>query len=180
MAFQRSTTRLDADGLYAKAVAALARRSRSAAEVRKLLLPRAATPEALDDALSRLRDHGYLDDRRFAESYARFQLDTQKHGRQRVTRDLRARGVSDALLTPAVRTAYAGQDDERLIRAFIAKKRLKRPENIRQAATLYRRLLVAGFSAPAVQQGLRKWKVDAAWVELLAEAEILPETEGEA
>ncbi|MHB8733981.1 MAG: regulatory protein RecX [Terriglobales bacterium] len=172
MAFQRSTVRLDADGLYAKGVAALARRSRSAAEIRKLLLPRAVGDADLEDALARLRDHGYLDDRRFAESYARFQLDTEKHGRQRVTRDLRARGVSDAVVAPAVRTAYAGHDDERLIRAFIAKKRLKRPENIRLAASLYRRLILAGFSPSAVQQSLRRWKVDPEWVELLADAEM--------
>jgi regulatory protein len=161
---------LDAEGLYALAVRALARRGHSEAELRRKLAARAAAAGAIEAAMARLRDHGYLDDARLAESYARFQKEVRHHGRLRVTRELRARGVAAATAEAAVRRQFpaagaAGEDA--LVRAYVRSKRLQRPEDARAAARLYRKLLTAGFSPAACGRCLRAWRVDAAMIEAL-------------
>lgn len=162
--------RLDADALYARAVIALGRRGHTEVELRRKLAPRAASPDALEAALARLRDHGYLDDARLAESYTQFQKDVRHHGRLRVVRELRARGVTAAAAEAAVRRQFpaagaAGEDT--LVRAYLRSKRLERPEDARDAARLYRKLMTAGFSPAACGRCLRAWRLDPEMIDAL-------------
>ncbi|MGN6592664.1 MAG: hypothetical protein ACTHJX_07190 [Terriglobales bacterium] len=169
---------LDADGLYARAVQMLARRSRTEAELRRSLRPRAATPAALSAALERLREHHYLDDARVAAGFALYARDVARHGRGRVLRDLRARGVAAAVAEAAVSRGFSGSSEDALLRAHLRAKRVRRPEEARQAAALYRRLLRAGFSPAACLRALRAWKLDAEWLEMLETMEEESETAG--
>ncbi len=161
---------LDAEGLYAAAVRALAQRGHTEAELRRKLAGRAAAAGALEAALARLRDHGYLDDAGVAESYTRFQKEVRHHGRMRVLRELRARGVAAATAEAAVRRQFpaagaAGEDA--LVRAFLRSKRLAAPPDERAAARLYRKLLTAGFSPAACGRCLRAWRLNPEFVEML-------------
>ncbi|HUX67951.1 MAG TPA: RecX family transcriptional regulator [Terriglobales bacterium] len=165
----RAPAPLDADGLYEKAVRSLAQRGRSESELRRRLGPRAASAGALEAALARLRDHGYLDDARLAQSAAAHQKEGLRHGRARALRELQGRGLANELAQAAVAAAYAGENEDALLRAYVKKKRLRRPEELRQAASLYRKLRLAGFSAAACQRCLRAWRVEAEWVEGLEE-----------
>lgn len=166
---------LDEDGLYQKAVAALARRSRSEVEVRRLLQRRALPGEdgaaMITAVLGRLRDHGYLDDRRFAGHYALWQKEGEAHGKARVRRELRARGVDTEIAEAAIDEQFGDSDEESLIRNFLHRKRLKLPENPRQTANLFRKLLMAGFSPGPVLHCLRTWKVNPEWVEELSQVD---------
>jgi regulatory protein len=170
--------RLDADGLYARAVQLLARRSRVEAELRRTLRPRAATAAALDAAIARLHEHHYLDDARVAEGFALYSREVARHGRGRVLRDLRARGVAAPVAEAAVTHGFAGSNEDTLLRAHLRAKRVRRPEDVRQAAGLYRRLLRAGFSPPACLRALRAWKLQPEWLEMLEAMEEEPESGG--
>lgn len=172
---RRTPAQLDAEALYQKAVALLAARARTEAELRRALRSRAADPEDLEAAIVRLRGHGYLDDARLAAGFTLFQKDVVRHGRQRALRDLRARGVSAALAETAVRQGYAGSNEDALLRAHLRAKRLSPPADLRQAARLCRQLLRAGFSPAACQRALRAWKLDPEWIDTLA----VPEEEVE-
>ncbi|MGH9487215.1 MAG: regulatory protein RecX [Terriglobales bacterium] len=167
----RPPQKLDGDDLYRKAVSLLARSGRSEAELRRALARRATAPAELDAALARLRDHGYLDDARLAASFTLFQKDVARHGRLRTLRDLRARGVSTAIAEAAVRHTYAGSSEDALLRAHLHAKRLRPPQDLRQAASLCRKLLRAGFSSAACQRALRAWKLDPDWIDALAAPE---------
>ena len=174
----RPPEKLDAEGLYQKAVRALARAGRTELEIRRLLRTRArAGAEGAGDiqsVIARLRDHGYLDDQRLAQAVANYQKEVVRHGRGRVLRDLKARGVAPELATAAVERNYPnweGTNEDALLRALVRKKRWKRPEDLRQAASLYRKLLLAGFSSAACQRCLRAWRVDAEWLEKLEQAQ---------
>lgn len=172
MALRGPASRVDPDALYERAVAALARRSRSGAELERWLLARATTPAAARAVLARLREHGYLDDRRFAESFAAYAKETEGFGAARVRRELRRRGVPAPLAETAVAGAFAGTREDQLLADFLRRKRLSRPETQRQAAALYRRLWQAGFSAGTIQAALRQWRVRAEWLDDLAAMEM--------
>src|SRR5437588_7678674 len=90
----RKKPRLSAEALWEYAVKALAMRAHSTGELRRKLTQKAERTADIEDTISRLRDYGYLNDRRFAESYAGSRLENQGLGRSRVLRDLRQRNVS--------------------------------------------------------------------------------------
>lgn len=162
---QREPVKLDADGLYARAVRLLASRARAAAELQRLLAPRAAGPEALHAAMARLRDHGYLDDRRFAEAFARYRREAEAWGPARCRRELARRGVPDALIAAAIAAAYGESDEAALLAAYIRRKRLRRPDTPAQAASLFRRLWQAGYATSTIYAALRAWRLDPEWLD---------------
>ena len=161
----RSSTRqkpLDEAGLYEYAVRALGRRGRSVAEIKRLLRPRAAgdKPEAAIDAVvARLKQQNYLNDASYAASYTHYRRDNQKLGRMRVVSDLKARGVHGDLIREAVAEAYYDTDEEQQARAFLARKRIRRPASDRDSARIFRMLLRAGFGKRSIIRVLNAWDV---------------------
>src|SRR6266513_960925 len=83
--------------LYDYAIAALARRMRTVAELKRLMRTRAAHQpdcDALVEAVvARLKQQRYLNDTDYASTYSALRRDTEKFGRMRVTQELKARGV---------------------------------------------------------------------------------------
>src|SRR5260221_3652578 len=102
----RTKPRLSAEALWDFAVKTLATRAYSTGELRRKLIQKAERAPDVDEVISRLRDYGYLNDRRFAESYAGFRLENQGLGKSRVLRDLRQRNVSSGLAEGAVSRGY--------------------------------------------------------------------------
>ena len=85
----RKNRLLDAEALLQYAVRALAGRALSAGELRAKLESRAVRAEDVRPTLARLKEFGYLDDRRFAESFSSARLETDGVGKQKVLRDPR-------------------------------------------------------------------------------------------
>src|ERR1700685_3050785 len=109
---------LNEAGLYDYAVKTLARRMRSEAELRRLMKPRVA-PEPQGEAaiaavVARLKEHGYLNDAAFAETYARLRQQNEKLGERRVKQDLKQKGVHDALIAETLDARYGQTDEEGL------------------------------------------------------------------
>jgi regulatory protein len=69
----------------------------SEAGLRRRLAARGFTPEAVDSAISRLTEFGYLNDERLSASISQRKL-RQGFGRYRVAADLRARGIGDEVI----------------------------------------------------------------------------------
>ena len=65
-------------------------------EMRQKLRRRAARAEDVEATLGRLKEHGYLDDDRFASGYAAARLENGGLGARRVLRDLAGRRVAPA------------------------------------------------------------------------------------
>jgi regulatory protein len=91
-------------------------------ELREKLKRRAVEPADVDDVLARLKESGYLNDHRFAESYASWRRDDGGFGKTRVMRDLMARRVAPAVAKQAAETAYKGTDEVAMIEKFLARK----------------------------------------------------------
>ncbi len=165
---------LDAQGLMDYALQALSSRSLTTGELRTRLQKRAAQPEEVAPVLGRLRDAGYLNDRRFAESFTRLRVEDQGFGKFRVLRDLRGRRVAPELAEQTVAAAYRDLDETQLIDRYLRRKlRLSEAgpaiSDPRRLASLYRQLLRAGFTAGKILEALRRLPAPAEWVEELEE-----------
>src|SRR5215475_5461906 len=98
--------KLDEAGLWEYAVRTLASRAHSAGQLRVKLPHKAQKPGDVDVVLARLKEYRYLDDRKFAESFAVSRLENQKLGKNRVLRDLRERRVAPAVAERTVAKVY--------------------------------------------------------------------------
>src|ERR1700722_11789597 len=135
------------------AIGVLARKMRTVRDLKRLMRNRAEEGDAgertMDAVCARLKELGYLSDKRFAADYARLRKENEKFGQRRVQQDLAAKGVASELVGKAVGEAYAGVDEAALAREYIARKRMKRPEGEnakKESARAMGRLLRAGFS----------------------------------
>ena len=154
---------LNEAGLYDYAVKALGRAMRSETELRRLMKTRVEPGEpgeaAIAAALVRLREHGYLDDAAFAETYARLRQQNEKLGVRRVRQDLQQKGVLTELIAETLEARYDQTDEEALAREHLDRKRLRKPENEKETARVMRRLVAAGFSTGVIYKILRQWDV---------------------
>jgi len=154
--------RLEAGQLWNYALKILGGRAHSTGELREKLHRRAAKAEDVEPMLGRLKDYGYLDDRRYAESYATARLNNDKLGSARVVRDLRQRRVAPALAEKSVSQAYRDVKEEELIEDWVRRKyRLAAKESLFQedkdVAGAYRRLLRAGFRGGDILRVLKRF-----------------------
>jgi len=149
--------------LYDYAVKALGRRMRTESELRRLLVSRAEpgpSGEAqIKSVLTRLKEHGYLNDASFAETYARLRQENEKFGARRVRQDLRQKGVRSDLIDRTLEARYAKSNEEALARQHLERKRLAKPANEKETARIVRRLVAAGFSTAVIYRILRQWDV---------------------
>ena len=74
--------------------------------------------------------------------------------------DLKAKGVHSEIIQQAVSAAYNDVNEEQLARQFLERKRLKKPQNERESARIFRRLVRAGFSAGTIFKVLKRWDVE--------------------
>ncbi len=159
---ERRPRLLDADALWAYALKALGGRAHSTGELREKLRRRAERVGDVDDVLARLKQDGYLDDHRFAESFASARLANDRFGRTRVIQDLRERRVAPALAEKTVREVYQDVDEQNLIEDWIRRKYRMAPreglfETEKDMAQAYRRLLRAGFRTGEILRTLKKF-----------------------
>ena len=154
---------LNEAGLYDYGVKSLGRAMRTEAELRRLMQRRAEPGErgeaVIGAAILRLREHGYLNDAAFAETYARLRQENEKLGVRRVRQDLQQKGVAGELITETLDARYGQTNEEALARAHLERKRLRKPENEKETARIMRRLVAAGFSTGVIYKILRQWDV---------------------
>src|SRR5262245_45577212 len=106
--------RLDQEALWAYALKSLGGRAHSVGELREKLRRRAERSADVEDVLARLKEHGYLDDKRFAEGFANARLSNRGLGSTRVIQDLRQRRVAPALAERTVEQVYKDVDETAL------------------------------------------------------------------
>jgi regulatory protein len=164
MAFARRKVTWDQAALYEYAVAALARRMRSVAELKRLLRGRLAGQsgsEALvEGVIGKLKDQHYLNDSQYAAAYISYRRENEKFGRLRVITELKSRGIHGDIITNSVKEAYAGVNEEKLARQYLARKRIDKPADGKAAAKTFRALARAGFATPTIIAVLKKWHVE--------------------
>ncbi len=144
--------------VFQRAVKLLAGRSRSIAELRERLLEgRFANETVVDEVIARLREYGYLDDERFAFSFASLKVKQRPIGRRRLQQDLSQKKVSKAVADEALDLVYGETPEAELIDRAIEKRvRLRgRPKTRLEARSLFNYLLRQGFPFELVSEKVR-------------------------
>jgi len=141
---------------YQRALRRLARRDHSVADLRRALVDRGHPEEEVEATLERLRRERYLDDRGFAERFARSRLAHAAIGRSRIRQGLRQRGVeredSEAGIAAALTEVDEGKVLERLARRYWRHHVRVEPE--RRLPRLWAFLLRRGFAPGLVRERL--------------------------
>jgi regulatory protein len=153
---------LDADGLWGYALRLLTGQAHSSGELREKLKRRAEHPGDVDIAISRLKDLGYLNDQRYAESFAASRLAGEKFGKTRVIRDLRQRRVAPSLAEHTVQKVYRDVDEQALIEDWIRRKYRTAPReglfaDQKDLGSAYRKLVRAGFRTAEIIKALKRF-----------------------
>jgi regulatory protein len=144
--------------VFQRAAKLLAAKQRSIEELReKLSTTRGATKEVVDEAIQRLREYGYLDDAKFAQSYASLRLRERPIGRRRLERDLWLKKVDKKIAGDALDEVFESTPEDDLIERAIAKRiRLRgKPKTREEAKKLFDHLLRQGFEFELVSEKVR-------------------------
>ncbi len=162
---ERKPARLDAAALWEYALKTLAGRAHSSGELREKLRRKAERAADVDAAIARLKENGYLNDRKFAESFAAARLENEGLGRTRVLADLSRRRVAPAVARQTVGRVYEDVDEQALAEDFVRRKfRMAPRENLFQGekdlASAYRKLLRAGFRPATIVAVLKRFARD--------------------
>ncbi len=158
----------------AYAARTLGGRAQTSSELREKLRRRAATKTDVDQVISRLKDAGFLNDKKFAEAFANWRRDNAGFGKTRVMRDLMARRVAPALARQASDTAYQESDEIAMIEKFLERKYRGKnlPEMLgeeKHLASAYRKLRGAGFSVGNSIRVLKRYAAEADRLEEMEE-----------
>jgi regulatory protein len=152
---------LEYAGLLEFAVRSLASRMKSERDLRQRLKERAEPGEdgkqAMDAVIVKLKELGYLSDERFAADFTRLRKDNDKFGQRRVQQGLMQKGIAAPLVKEALGNAYEDVDEVALAKAYVERKRMKKPVGEKEVAKAMRRLMAAGFSSKAIWKVLRAW-----------------------
>lgn len=166
MAFRRSNPNktYDEPALYEYAVRALGRRMRTVAELKRLMRTKVGKQDngmaLIERVVERLKEQRYLNDTQYATSYSGFRKDNEKFGRRRVEQDLKVKGVHADVIEKVIGETYEGVDEETLARQYLHRKRLKKPNDQKESARIFRALVRGGFSTRAIIGVLKKWDVE--------------------
>ena len=148
---------------FERAIKLLAAKPRSVAELRERLQQgKNADEEVVETVIARLREYGYLNDERFAFSYASYKVKQKPVGRRRLERDLKFKKVDSSVANEALDMVYCETPEEQLIDEAIA-KRLRtrgRPKNRMEAKSLFDHLLRQGFDFELVSEKIRSLTTD--------------------
>jgi len=149
--------------IFERAVKLLAAKPRSVAELReRLLRGKTTNEEVVETVISRLREYGYLDDERFAFSYASYKVKQKPVGRRRLQTDLKLKKVDSGVANEALELVYATTPEEQLIDQAIEKRlRIRgKPKNRAETKCLFEHLLRHGFEFELVSDKIRSLASD--------------------
>jgi len=146
---------------YVDGLKMLARRELSEQQVRQRLARKGHSPDAIDDAVTRLRRERALDDTRVAEAIARTETSIRRRGRIRVQLQIQKAGIDKSTAKRAIDEVFESIDDGALLEAALNKRLRGRGtiEDDKEFQRLYRYLAGQGFESEKIVQALkaRRW-----------------------
>ena len=141
---------------YLEGLKMLARRELSEMQVRQRLARKGHEPQAIDEAVERLRAERALDDVRVAEAIARTETSIRRRGKARVRMQIERAGIAKETAKRAVDEVFGAIDDGALLQSSLTKRLRGRDtiEDDREFQRIYRYLIAQGFESDQVMQAL--------------------------
>ena len=158
----KKPTPLDENALFEYASRSLGGRAHSISELKLKLRRRAAEPRDIDAVLSRLKQSGFLNDKKYADSFAASRKEGRGFGSERVLRELQGKQVPRIVAEQAVKDAFESADEleladqllQRKFRGKVLPEFLAQPKNLQAA---FRRLRYAGYSSAITIRVLKRY-----------------------
>lgn len=122
---------------YIRAVDLISRRLRSEKELRDYAWRKQWTPDNTDRVVERLRERGYLNDEKFAESFVRSRANTRNFSAKRMQVELQRKGIKPEIIA-RVMTASDDYDESTALNTLIMKKHGKYDDERKLIAYLAR------------------------------------------
>ncbi len=139
-----------------RALAMLARREHTRAEMTRKLSPHAESPEQIEHLLNALAARGWLSETRFAESRANTL--SRKFGSRKIEYDLKSRGVSAEVVEQTLQSTRSQELEN--CRTAWQRKFEALPQDATERGRQMRFLAGRGFSADAVRSVLKAGDAD--------------------
>jgi regulatory protein len=138
-----------------RAVKLLTAKPRSIEELRERLLEKAWTnAEIVDRVIEKLKEYGYLDDRKYASDLALSKLRQKPQGKRKLQQSMSQKKLDREIQDAAIVAAFEKMPEAELIDRAIEKRlRLKgRPETREDTKKFYDHLLRQGFGFDLVRE----------------------------
>ena len=136
---------------------AVARRDLTVAELRARLERKHLPREAIDDAVAELEDTGFLDDARYAMQFAEDKRELDQWGTERISRDLRRRGIAPHHLDAAPST-HSRDSELRTALLLLEQRYPGPPEDDRERDRAWQMLVRRGYSHEIGYDAIRAWE----------------------
>ena len=137
------------------ALKALGRRMHTIHEIRESLARRGFGDDIVGSVVGELVRQGYLDDRQFARTWVTSRSLHQLHGRLRLLRDLRQKGVPDEIAESILQESLPEEEEVAVaVRAAEKKRRTIKTTGIKGRDALYRHLRARGFTTRVISLAL--------------------------
>ena len=148
------------DEAFERALAALASKERTVAELERWLGEREFSPQQIAAALERLIEDGALDDERFARRFAEDKRELRGWGPERIREALAGRGLEPGLIDAAIGVEDAATQLERAIGLLERRGEPAADEASRARALAY--LARRGYDSEAAYEAVRGFERRAA------------------
>ena len=130
-------------------------------EVRKKLLDLGCYGDDLEEVMAQLVIDNFLNEERFARSYARGKFRIKGWGRHRIKRDLKQKHISAYCIKKAMEELEEFDYDERLVEVILKKNRLLRePDMFKRKGKLAKFVMAKGFETGLIWETLRRLESD--------------------
>lgn len=140
---------------YNKALHYLGFRMRSEGEVRSKLKEKEYGDAVIDEAVKKLYDHKFLDDRAFSEAFMRTQMNSGKKGPRAIQQDMQKKGI-DKQMQKEVLDSYSEEQQleiaQGLAEKIANKEKMKTPSQIKQK--INDSLMRKGYSYSLIKQAI--------------------------
>lgn len=124
-------------------------------DIRSKALKTGLTSADADKIVEYLVSNRYVDDSRFAKAFASDKVRFSKWGRMKVKMGLRAKGLSDSLISSALESIDPEDYMTALNSALVAKARSLDLTDVKGRQSLYRHLASRGFESPMIISAIK-------------------------
>lgn len=143
--------------VYNYGISVLSRYFKSEYELRLKMKNKGFNPQLIDNAISILKEHKYLDDERYCEMFINDKINISKHGVRKIKEALYYKGIDKEIIEEKIKCISAESEEERAL--LLGEKKLlniKENDNRKKMAKLSNYLLGKGFEYETVNKTLRK------------------------
>jgi regulatory protein len=139
------------DKAYTRSLDLLARRARSEWELRDYLRRKEYEPDVIEKTIQHLRNRGYVDDYKFAESWVATRRLLKATSQRKLSLELKQKRIADDIIQQVL--SEDETDERQVLRDLVAKKRTQTRYQDEQKLLAY--LMRQGFSYDDVRSVLR-------------------------